>query len=182
MDVEMIHGECRFIKETGISCTKPDWSREHTVPYRYEPSKQLLRCIRQYDALSRKRGLFSSLIKKIVVLRYRFWSAVTGADIPLGTTIGGGLVMLHPNGIVIHPDVMIGPNCMIFQGVTIGTRGIHSGVPKLGGHVDVGPGAKILGSVSIGDHAQIGANAVVLTDVPPGASAVGVPARIIPGN
>ena len=71
----------------------------------------------------------------------------------------------------------IGPNCLVFQQVTIGT-GSRPGVPRLGGHVEVGPGAKILGGVSIGDHVVIGANAVVVSDVPDGTLAVGVPAVV----
>ncbi|WP_236544513.1 serine O-acetyltransferase [Roseovarius atlanticus] len=90
--------------------------------------------------------------------------------------------MLHPNGVVVHPDAVIGPNCILFQQVTLGTNRGDKGAPQLGGHVDVGPGAKILGPVTIGDHAVIGANAVVLHDVPAGATAVGVPARILPGR
>lgn len=82
--------------------------------------------------------------------------------------------MVHPNGIVIHPDASIGPNCLIFQQVTIVSN------VKIGGHVDIGAGAKIIHSITIGDHALIGANAVVLCDVPPGATAVGIPAKIIP--
>lgn len=106
---------------------------------------------------------------------------MTGAEIQLTTQIGGGLLLIHPNGVVIHPSVEIGPNCLIFHQVTLGTvtESKKLDVPKLGGHVDIGAGAKILGNVVIGDHARIGANAVVLHDVPPGALAVGVPARII---
>jgi len=114
----------------------------------------------------------------LALLRHRFWSVVTGADIPLGTKIGGGILLTHPNGVVIHPHAIIGPNCLIFQQVTIGT-GNNDGVPKVGGHVDIGAGAKLLGNIIIGDHAKIGANAVVLNDVPPFATAVGVPARNI---
>jgi serine O-acetyltransferase len=113
------------------------------------------------------------------VLWYRWWSAVCGAEIDLKVRIGGGLLIPHPNGIVIFPDVVIGPNCLIFQQVTLGIGGRTAGCPILGGHVDVGAGAKILGGVTIGDHAKIGANAVVLDDVPGGATAVGVPARIV---
>jgi serine O-acetyltransferase len=80
--------------------------------------------------------------------------------------------------VVIHPDSVIGINCMIMQQVTLAVG--PNGAPHLGAHVDVGAGAKILGGVRIGTDAQIGANAVVLTDVPDGATAVGVPARIIP--
>jgi serine O-acetyltransferase len=83
----------------------------------------------------------------------------------------------HPNGIVIHPDAEIGPNCLLFQQVTIGAN--HDGVPRIGGHVDIGAGAKILGPITIGNHARIGANAVVINNVPDGATAVGVPARVI---
>lgn len=118
-------------------------------------------------------------MRKIAVLRHRFWSAITGAEIPLGTRIGGGLLLPHPNGIVIHPDSTIGPNCLIFQQVTLGVG--DKGAPRIGGHVDIGAGAKILGGVLIGDHAKIGANAVVLEDVPAYATAVGIPARNIGG-
>jgi len=104
---------------------------------------------------------------------------VTGAEIDLNAQISGGLLIPHPNGIVIHPSVVLGPNCLIFQQVTLGTGGRLAGCPKVGGHVDIGAGAKILGGITIGDHAQIGANAVVLHDVPSGATAVGVPARIV---
>jgi serine O-acetyltransferase len=110
---------------------------------------------------------------------HRFWSVVAGADIPLNTQIGGGLLLPHPNGIVVHPDVRIGPNCLLFQQVTIGSAGKDGGVPTLGGHVDVGAGAKVLGRIVIGDDVRIGANAVVLTDVPAGATAVGIPARVL---
>ena len=87
--------------------------------------------------------------------------------------------MPHANGIVIHPDTVVGPNCLIFQQVTLGTGGPIPGAPIIGGHVDMGAGAKILGGVRVGNHARIGANAVVLCDVPAGATAVGIPARII---
>ena len=83
----------------------------------------------------------------------------------------------HPNGIVIHPDSQIGPNCFMLQQVTLAAGA--SGAPRLGGNVQVGSGAKLLGAVRVGDNARIGANAVVLQDVPAGATAVGVPARII---
>ena len=89
---------------------------------------------------------------------------MTGADIPINTRIGGGLLLPHPNGIVIHPSVVIGPNCLIFQQVTLGMA--HGGVPTLGGHVDIGAGAKVIGQVRLADHSRIGANAVVTIDVP----------------
>ncbi|HEX6707050.1 MAG TPA: serine acetyltransferase, partial [Albitalea sp.] len=88
-----------------------------------------------------------------------------------------GLLIPHPNGIVIHPEVEIGPNCLIFQQVTLGAA--HGGVPRIAGHVDIGAGAKVLGPISVGEHARIGANAVVVHDVPAGATVVGIPARVV---
>jgi serine O-acetyltransferase len=85
--------------------------------------------------------------------------------------------MPHPNGIVIHPEARIGPNCLIFQQVTIGVA--NGGVPRIEGHVDIGAGARILGAITVHEHAQVGANAVVVHDVPAGATVVGVPARVV---
>lgn len=84
----------------------------------------------------------------------------------------------HPNGVVIHPDAKIGVNCLIFQQVTIGTAGTHQ-APVVGDHVDIGAGAKLLGGICVGNNAKIGANAVVLSDVPPAKTAVGIPAKVI---
>jgi len=86
--------------------------------------------------------------------------------------------MPHPNGIVIHSKARIGPNCLIFHQVTIGSREGEKALPVIGGDVNIGAGAKILGNVRIGDHANIGANAVVLKDVPAGKTAVGIPAVV----
>jgi serine O-acetyltransferase len=163
-----------------ISASVPDWSRERCVFGRWDPSKRLLRSIRRYQRWRGKAGPIGWIVSRYAVLAHRFWSAVTGADIPLTAEIAGGLAMPHPNGIVISPGAKVGPNCLLFQQVTLGYGGKVAGCPTLGGHVDVGAGAKILGGVVVGDHARIGANAVVLSDVPPRATAVGIPARIIP--
>jgi serine O-acetyltransferase len=161
-----------------ISATIPDWSRERVRRF-LDPSRQLLRRIRAYQRTRSTPGLFGPVRRSWHLFWYRIWSIAAGAEIDLSAQIGGGLLMPHPNGIVIHPDVVIGPNCLIFQQVTLGTGGPLLGCPKLGGHVDIGAGAKVLGGVTLGDHVRIGANAVVLQDVPGGATAVGVPARII---
>ncbi len=167
-----------------VSATVPDWSREARPPLVWAPSRSLLKCIRQYQNLNPSNRRRDFPRRALIVLRHRFWSAITGADIPLNSRhVGGGLLLPHPNGVVIHPDSIIGPNCLIFQQVTLGTATTDRGTPRLGGNVQVGAGAKLLGAIRIGDNASIGANAVVLMDVPPRATAVGVPARIIvPGN
>ncbi len=161
-----------------VSSTVPDWSRESKAFGRWDPSRSLLASIRAYQAYGNSLNPFKLILKKVAVLRHRFWSVVTGADIPLNCKIAGGLLLPHPNGVVIHPEAVIGPNCLIFQQVTIGTVS-GKNPPVIGGHVDIGAGAKVLGEVVIGEHAKIGANAVVLTDVPAGKAAVGVPAKIL---
>jgi serine O-acetyltransferase len=162
---------------TSISATVPDWSREAKPLFSWQPNRSLLASLRSYDHWRRSRNPIAFVMHKVAVLKHRFWSAVTGAEIPLGTRIGGGLMIPHPNGIVIHPDAVIGPNCLIFQQVTLGSG--ENGAPRIGGHVDIGAGAKVLGGVAIGDHAKVGANAVVLQDVPAYATAVGIPSRNI---
>lgn len=155
-----------------------DWSREALRPGEWAPGKRLLAAIRDYQRARDDAAVLRGLRRRLAVLRHRFWSAVAGADIPLNCQLGGGLLLPHPNGIVIHPDAVIGPNCLLFQQVTIGSRG-RGAAPVLEGHVDVGAGAKVIGGVRIGAHARIGANAVVLADVPAGSTAVGVPARCV---
>ncbi len=161
----------------GVSSTDPDLSREAKPFFSWCPSRSLLASIRAYQRACASRAPWAALQRRWAVVRHRFWSVVTGADIPVNCQIGGGLLIPHPNGIVIHPDAQIGPNCLIFQQVTIGA--VHGGVPRVAGHVDIGAGAKILGPVVVGEHALIGANAVVLTDIPAGATAVGIPARLV---
>jgi serine O-acetyltransferase len=162
--------------EAGVSADVADWSRERPRQF-WDPGRKLLLSIRRHQFWRRRVGIVSACVRRWLVLRYRFWSVVTGADIPLNCNIGGGLLVVHPNGIVIHPDAKIGVNCLIFQQVTIGCG--KDGVPDIAGHVDIGAGAKILGAVRIGAHAKIGANAVVLKDVPSRGIAVGIPAQIL---
>lgn len=160
-----------------VSAEVADWSREEKRVFSWQPSRSLLASIRSYQRHAGSRNPVRVLIRKYATLRHRFWSVVTGADIPLNSQIAGGLLLPHPNGVVIHPGAQIGPNCLIFQQVTIGSRK-GGKLPVIGGHVDIGAGAKILGNVRIGDHACIGANAVVLKDVPAGKTAVGISATI----
>ena len=170
-------GAASALENSPVSADVPDWSREWKGTFEWAPSRSLLASIRAYQRLSGARGLRARWVRRLIVIRHRWWTMVTGADIPLNCKLGGGLLLPHPNGIVIHPDAEIGPNCLLFQQVTIGDAA--GGVPTLAGHIDVGAGAKIIGCLTVGRHAKIGANAVVLDDVPADATAVGVPARIV---
>jgi serine O-acetyltransferase len=158
-----------------VSSEVPDWSREAKSFWEWAPSRSLLASIRAYQRHRASKNPLRVMLRRVAIFRHRFWSIVTGCDIPVTTRIGGGLLLPHPNGVVIHPDCRIGPNCLIFQQVTLGHAG--AGVPNLGGHVDIGAGAKVLGAIHLHDHSVVGANAVVLRDVPAGVTVVGAPAR-----
>ena len=96
--------------------------------------------------------------------------------------IGPGLRLPHPMGIIIAPNVVIGPDCDLYADVRLVlAHGMKQG-PRLGAHVFMGDGAKAVGAVTIGDHAIIGVSAVVTKDVPTNATAVGIPAKIISTN
>lgn len=105
----------------------------------------------------------------------------TGVEIHPAAKIGRGLLIDHGTGVVIGETAEIGDNCTIYQGVTLGGTGKDKGKrhPTLGNNVMVGSGAKILGPFKVGDNAKIAAGAVVLEEVPPDCTAVGVPARIV---
>lgn len=105
-----------------------------------------------------------------------------GIELPYSVKLGRRVVIEHQSGIVVHGNSTIGDDCVIRQNVTLGIRREDQPdqAPVLGKAVSVGAGAVILGGVHVGDGAQIGANAVVLKDVPAGATAVGIPAKILP--
>lgn len=105
----------------------------------------------------------------------------TGIEIHPGATIGRGLFIDHGMGVVIGETAVIGDNCTIYQGVTLGGTGKEKGKrhPTLGNNVMVGSGAKVLGPFTVGDNSKIAAGAVVLSEVPPNSTCVGVPARIV---
>lgn len=108
----------------------------------------------------------------------------TGIEIHPGATIGKRLMIDHGTGVVIGETAEIGDDCTIYQGVTLGGTGKDIGKrhPTLGNHVLVGAGAKVLGPVTVGDNAKIAAGAVVLDEIPPNSTAVGIPAKVVRRN
>ena len=111
----------------------------------------------------------------------QFAKFITGIEIHPGATIGKGLVIDHGSGVVIGETAEIGDNCTLYQGVTLGGTGKDTGKrhPTLGNNVMVGAGAKVLGPFRIGDNSKIAAGAVVLSEIPSNATAVGIPARVV---
>jgi len=105
----------------------------------------------------------------------------TGIEIHPGATIGRRLVIDHGTGIVIGETAEIGDDCLIYHGVTLGGTGKDQGKrhPTIGNNVLISTGAKVLGPFKVGDNARIAANAVVLTEVPENATAVGIPAQVV---
>ena len=108
----------------------------------------------------------------------RFW---TGIEIHPGAKIGRRLVIDHGMGIVIAETAEVGDDCLIYHGVTLGGTGKDQGKrhPTIGNNVLISAGAKVLGPFTVGDGARIAANAVVLSEIPKGATAVGVPAHVV---
>jgi serine O-acetyltransferase len=108
----------------------------------------------------------------------RFIEITTGISIPAPVRIGKGLRIHHFGGIIVNSEASIGEYCTLYHGVTLGDLGGRGGAPRVGSHVTIGAGAKLLGNIEIGDGCHIGANAVVRISVPAGCLAVGVPAVI----
>src|SRR5919106_6851175 len=107
---------------------------------------------------------------------------LTGIEIHPGAKVGSCVFIDHGMGVVIGETAEVGDGCTIYQGVTLGGTSLHSGTkrhPTLGAGVIVAAGAKVLGGFTVGDGARIGANSVVLKEVPAGATVVGIPGRVV---
>jgi serine O-acetyltransferase len=125
--------------------------------------------------------IFNLLLKIITRFLCKFMSIVTGYQIPFEAKIGSGLYIGHIGYLAINSKAVIGNNCNLSAGVIIGEggRGDAKGAPTLGDFVYVAPGAKIIGKIRVGNNVAVGANAVVVKDVPDGMSVAGIPAKII---
>jgi serine O-acetyltransferase len=145
--------------------------------YIFNISSILLSAIGSYQYYRTREGILARIAQKYFILKHLIFTIITGSDISPHAKLGKRLFLPHPNGVVIHADTVIGDDCIIMQQVTVGQLAA-GGVPAIGNKVYIGAGAKILGSISIGDNARIGANSVVLSDVPAGRTAVGIPATL----
>lgn len=113
-------------------------------------------------------------------IAFRFIEAFTGVSLPLGAKIGPGIRVWHFGGVFVNSGAVLGKNCTLRQGVTIGSRTGEEDIPVIGDDVEFGAYAQVLGSVSVGDKARIGAMTLVIHDVPAGYTAVGIPATARP--
>jgi serine O-acetyltransferase len=163
--------------------------------YRYNGSRRFKDFIYHYLFTPGFRYSFwmrlCSFLVQSPVLRYGFFHVARlylihlqfkfGIEVSPKSVIGSGLYIGHFGGITVHQDTIIGKNCNISQGVTLGLslRGKRKGTPVIGDNVYIGPGAKVIGAVCVGNDVAIGANCVVTKDVADHAVVVGVPGKVI---
>jgi serine O-acetyltransferase len=146
---------------------------------------EVLTCYPGLHAIVMHRGahwLWQRDLRWLARFTSQFARWLTGIEIHPGATLGTGVFIDHGMGVVIGETAEVGNGCTIYQGVTLGGTSLAKGAkrhPTLGRNVVVGAGAKVLGGFTVGDNAAIGSNAVVTKPVPEGATAVGIPARII---
>jgi len=139
----------------------------------------MLRVLRRAEDASKATNLLSRFTLAVMKWRLRRMGRRLGIEIPLNV-FGPGLAVVHPFGVVVSRKARIGENCRIHAGVNVGEH--RGSAPSIGDDVYLGPGAKVVGGVKVGNRAVVGANAVVVKDVPAGVTVGGVPARIISNN
>jgi serine O-acetyltransferase len=162
----------------------PDWQadlrRYPPHPWFREPSIWAVWLYRYGRRNDRRRpGPVRWILNGTYRFLYRPIELLTGITLPKSVRVGPGLLIWHFGNVLVHEDAVIGANCTLRHGVTIGIRHEGGPVPTLEDDVELGAAAMVLGGVRVGRGAKIGAMTLVLDDVPPGATAVGVPARII---
>ena len=145
---------------------------------------EVITCYPGFHALLIHRlahGLWNAGFKWLARFASHCGRWMTGIEIHPGATIGRRFFIDHGMGVVIGETAEIGDDCTLYHGVTLGGTSWNKGKrhPTLGNGVVIGAGAKVLGPITVGAHAKIGSNAVVVKDVPPGATAIGIPARVV---
>jgi len=134
------------------------------------------------------RSSLPAVLRRPLLLLASAWQklveVLTGISLPYTASIGPGFYVGHFGNIIVNGEAVIGSNCNISQGVTIGVsgRGERRGVPTIGDRVYIGANAVVAGKITVGDDVVIGANSLVISDVPASSTALGVPAVIVDGN
>ena len=126
-------------------------------------------------------GIVRVPVRIVMTVWHRIIELLTGVSLPCTATIGPGLRIPHLGTIVLHADAVLGADCCLSQGVTVGISGVgeRRGVPRIGDRVYIGPNAVVVGRISVGSDVVIGANSVVNRDVPDHRTVLGVPAQIV---
>ena len=159
--------------------------REDWRTYERDPARQGLWVMVVYRFGRWRYGIHNRWLRLPFSILYKILKLLsqilTGIDLPCEVTVGRRFKIEHFGDIIISGDTVFGDDVVIRNGVTVGLKRTNErGAPVIGNRVDIGAGAKILGPIRIGDDVAIGANAVVLQDVPPHSLAIGVPAQIRP--
>lgn len=159
--------------------------REDWRTYERDPARQGLWVMVVYRFGRWRYGIHNRWLRLPFSILYKILKLLsqilTGIDLPCEVTVGRRFKIEHFGDIIISGDTVFGDDVVIRNGVTVGLKRTNErGAPVIGNRVDVGAGAKVLGPIRIGDDVAIGANAVVLQDVPPNSLAIGVPAQIRP--
>lgn len=124
------------------------------------------------------KGVFYIIPYFLVAVLYKHYQYLTGIQLPIGSQVGGGISFPHYGSVVIHSNAVIGHNCTIYQGVTIG--GIRGkGVPSIGDNVVIFSSSQVIGNVKLGNNVVVGAGSVVVKDAPNNCVIAGVPAKVI---
>lgn len=155
-----------------------DLARYGSKPFLRELSVYAVAVYRFGQWCDAQTGLRGALLRRMYWGLHRAVISVTHVEIPKEATIGPGLRIHHNGPVVIHPEVMIGRDCSVRHGVTLGERRSRGGVPTLGDGVELGAYSQVLGPVRIGHGARIGAMALVTQDVPAGGTALAPRAEI----
>lgn len=165
-----------------INIIKADLNRYDSVTFKnfiryyfFTPGFKYSTKFRIYNYLVNKKEI--KILEPYFILRLKRLTYKYGIQIPLGTQIGKGLLIRHFGGIFINPAAIIGENCTISQGVTIGVN--KGGTPVICDNVTLSPGAKVVGSIVIGSNSIIGLNTVITKDIPENSKCVGQTFRII---
>lgn len=140
--------------------------------------ERIIKNIHAFQKTEERTGVINALCGNYYKMIHILLGLVYGSGVSLDVKIPLSTKLPHPNGVFIHGNVVIGEDCMIMQQVTITTKGSEV-APTLKRGVYIGSGAKVLGAVTIGENSSIGANGVVVKDIPAHCTAVGVPARVV---
>jgi len=169
--IKYIKEEMQIIKERDPAIKTP------LEVFLYPSFKAIIRYRIAHWLYKRKRYFLARWISQRAVRK-------TGIEIHPGATIGKGLFIDHGHGVVIGETAIIGDNVTLYQGVTLGGTGTEKGIrhPTIGNNVMISAGAKVLGSFTIGENSKIGAGSVVLQEVPPNSTVVGVPGKVVKQN